>query len=458
MSEFKKYTRLMGFMALALVMAVVMAACGDATPTTAPAATTAASQATTAAGLATTAASMPTSAAAAAATGKLEIFSWWTSGGEADGLKAMYDIFKKQNPSTEIVNATVSGGAGTAAKTVLVTRMQGGQPPDSFQVHAGQELFGTWVVANKMEPITTLFKEQGWDKVMPKFLIDQITYKGEIYSVPVNVHRSNMLWYNKKIFDANGLTAPKTVEDFYKVAETLKAKGITPLAVGGKDKFEVAHLFESILLATFGQEEYGKLFQDPTAWASPKALQAVQTLDKMLSYSNTDRSALTWGDAAQKVLDGTAGMTIMGDWASGYFTSKGAKPGVEYGYAAAPGNDGVFMWLSDSFGLPKGVKNRESATAWLKVAGSKEGQDAFNVKKGSIPARTDANKSLYDEYLKWSIEQFGSVKLAPSVVHGAAANEAYMSAFGNALTVFSADKDVKTLTAALADAAKELKL
>jgi glucose/mannose transport system substrate-binding protein len=447
MTKMVSRNRFLATAVLSLMLAALLAACGDPTATTAPATTAA---------VATTSGVMPTSAAGAAGK-KLEIFSWWTSGGEADGLNAMYGVFKKMYPNTEIVNATVTGGAGSNAKTVLVTRMQGGQPPDSFQVHAGQELIGTWVVANKMEPITSIFKEQGWDKVMPKLLLDQITYNGEIYSVPVNIHRSNMLWYNKKVFDSNGLKPPKTLDEFYSVAETLKAKGITPLSVGGKDKFETPHLFESVLLATYGPDDYPKIFAKGSKLTEDARMdKAIQTLEKMLGYANADRSSLSWSDAAQKVLDGTAAMTIMGDWAEGYFISKGAKPNVEFGYAAAPGTDGVFMWLSDSFGLPKGAPNRDSALAWLKLCGSKEGQDAFNPKKGSIPARTDADKSLYDEYLKWSIEQFGSTKLAPSVVHGAAANEAYSAAYGNALNVFSADKDTKSLSKALKDAAKEL--
>src|SRR5687767_3955652 len=173
------------------VLAIVLAACG---PAAAPATEAPAT-------------------GAPAGEAKLEIFSWWTNPGEADGLAAMYDIYTQQNPGVEIINATVSGGAGTNAKTVLVTRMQGGQPPDSFQVHAGQELIGTWVVADKMEPITQLFKDEGWDKVMPQTLLEQITHEGEIYSVPVNIHRSNILWYNKKIFDDNGLTPPTTLDD-----------------------------------------------------------------------------------------------------------------------------------------------------------------------------------------------------------------------------------------------------
>ncbi|MEJ7651908.1 MAG: hypothetical protein WKH64_00365 [Chloroflexia bacterium] len=114
------------------------------------------------------------------------------------------------------------------------------------------------------------------------------------------------------------------------------------------------------------------------------------------------------------------------------------------------------MWLSDSFGLPEGAPHRDNAIAWLKVAGSKAGQDAFNPKKGSIPARTDADKSLYDEYLKYSIDRFASDKLAPSVVHGAAANETYMSEYGNLLNVFSADQDQDALNQGLTDSADQL--
>ena len=58
------------------------------------------------------------------------MFSWWTAGGEADGLNAMYDIYKKAYPNVEIINATVAGGAGTNAKAVLSTRLTGGDPPD----------------------------------------------------------------------------------------------------------------------------------------------------------------------------------------------------------------------------------------------------------------------------------------------------------------------------------------
>jgi glucose/mannose transport system substrate-binding protein len=397
-----------------------------------------------------------TAAPAAAAGGqKLEIFSWWTNGGEATGLAEMFKVYQAKNPGVEIVNATVAGGAGTNARAVLQSRLTGNQPPDSWQVHAGRE---TLSYVDQLQPLTSFFKEQGLDKVMPQLLLDQLNINGEIYTVPVNIHRSNMLWYNPKVFADNNLKPPATLDEFYTVAEALKAKNITPLAVGGKDGFESAHLFESVLLATFGPDDYTKLWTgDATAWADERVLTSIDTMAKMLGYANSDRSALGWADAAQLVLDGKAGMTIMGDWAEGYFLSKNAKPNEGFAWAAAPGTDGVFMWLSDSFGLAKGAPHQEQALAWLAVCGSKEGQDAFNPLKGSIPARTDADKSKYDEYLKWSIDQFAADKLAPSAMHGAATTVAYQTTYRNAMEVFSSDPtDTKTLVTALTDAVADL--
>ena len=399
----------------------------------------------------------PAAAPAPTAEGKkMEIFSWWTNGGEADGLNAMFEIFTAKNPDVEIINATVAGGAGTNAKTVLKTRLQGGQPPDTWQVHAGKELT-QYVDAGQMEPLTDFFVEQGFDKNMPQLLLDQITYNGEIYSVPVNIHRSNVLWYNIKVFGDNNIVPPTTFAEFFAVADKLKAAGVIPLAVGGADKFEAPHLFESVLLGVYGQEDYVKLVGgDAGLWGDARLDTSINTMARMLSYSNEDRASIGWSSAADMVLEGKAAMTIMGDWAHGYMMSKGAAAGTDYGYAPAPGNGGVFMWLSDSFGLAKGAPHPEEAKAWLAVAGSRAGQDAFNPKKGSIPARTDADQSLYDVYLKYSIKSFGSDKLSPSIVHGAGAPEPYMALYGNALNVFSSDLDGDTLKSSLVEATAEL--
>ena len=170
--------------------------------------------------------------------GRLEIFSWWTTGGEAAGLNALFDQYKRGNPGVDIINATVAGGAGSNAKAVLKTRMLGGAPPDSFQIHMGHELTDTWVVTGKMEPLDDIYTQMGWNTAFPKGVLDIVSYNGKPYSVPVNIHRANVLWYNTKVFSENGLTPPETFDDFFAVADVLKGKGITPLAFADQEGFE----------------------------------------------------------------------------------------------------------------------------------------------------------------------------------------------------------------------------
>ncbi len=84
----------------------------------------------------------------------LTIFTWWTAGGEKEGLDQLIALYEKNNPGKKIIDAGVAGGAGTNAKAVLKTRMLGGDPPGSFQVHGGAELMQTWVKPNLMASLS----------------------------------------------------------------------------------------------------------------------------------------------------------------------------------------------------------------------------------------------------------------------------------------------------------------
>jgi glucose/mannose transport system substrate-binding protein len=97
--------------------------------------------------------------APAAGDEEVEVFSWWTGGGEAAGLDAMIEVFNEKNPDIEFVNSAVAGGAGTNARAVLATRLSQNEPPDSWQGHAGQELIGTYV---KDKKISFTIKRVGW--------------------------------------------------------------------------------------------------------------------------------------------------------------------------------------------------------------------------------------------------------------------------------------------------------
>lgn len=380
----------------------------------------------------------------------VEIFSWWTAGGEADGLEAMFEVFADTYPDYEIENAAVAGGAGTEARAVLATRLSQDDPPESWQGHAGQELIGTYVAAEEIEPLNDLFEEEGWLDVMPEGLIEQISQDGNIYSVPVNIHRANVLWYVPANLEEWGVDVPTTWDEFLDVAAELDSQGVTPLALGFQ--WTAMHLLETVLLGELGPDAYAALWDGSGDWSSAEVTGALETFAAVLEYTNDDASTIEWDAAAQLVADGDAAFQVMGDWAEGYFKTQELEPGEGFGWAPAPGTDGVFQFLSDSFVLPVDVGNREGALAWLRVAGSLEGQDAFNPLKGSIPARSDGDRSLYDAYLTSAMDDWESDTVVGSLAHGVVANDAWKAEIDTAIGLFLSDGDVEAFQQALVDA------
>ncbi|RME61925.1 MAG: carbohydrate ABC transporter substrate-binding protein [Caldilineae bacterium] len=392
---------------------------------------------------------------AAAGENQLEIFSWWTSGGEVEALNALYAVYSKRYPDVEIINAALAGGMGQGGnmKALLETRMQGGQPPDSFQVHLGRELIDGHVIPGRMEPLDFLYEEEGLYEVFPKDLIDIASYDGHPWSVPVNIHRSNVLWYRTDKLEAAGVEPPKTWDEAFAVAEKLKEKGIPAFAIAEADGNFSGHEFENVLVAVMGPEKYRGLFDGSVGWDDPLVTEALEVLNRVYDYANPDYLSTSWGDINDRyVADDGPAMMIMGDWTHGVLKSKGF---TTYHWQPAPGTEGIFIVLSDSFGLPKQAPHRENAVNWLRVCGSKEGQDAFNPPKGSIPARTDADPAVYDEYQLEAMADFKSNVLVPSIQHGAAAKQSFLLDYDIAINNLATNRDVATAQAMLVQAAED---
>jgi glucose/mannose transport system substrate-binding protein len=384
---------------------------------------------------------------------QVEVFSWWTGKGEQEGLDAMTADFKAKNPGIEFVNAAVSGGAGTNAKAILANRLQAGNPPDAYQRHAGLELADD-IKAGKVEDLTPLYAAQGWNDKLPKGLLDAITINGKIYAVPVNIHRANLLWFVPRTLQALGISGPpKTWKEFLTQAAAIKAKGKTPLAIG--PQWTQKHLLETVLLGELGPDKYTGLWNGKTDWASAEVSAALDTFKQVLAVSDIKSSAADWQPQADRVIDGAAVYTVMGDWLDAYWgRAKKLAFKTDYDVVPSPGSAGVYDFLSDSFALPVGAKHRGAAEKWLIECGSVQGQDLFNPQKGSVPARTDADKSKYQGYLAGALKdwQDPATKIVGSLAHGVVANNALGAEMDTALAIFVDSRDSAAFAAAVTKA------
>jgi glucose/mannose transport system substrate-binding protein len=384
---------------------------------------------------------------------QVEIYSWWTGPGEEDGLRAMVADFQARNPGVHVVNAAVSGGAGSNAKAILASRLLANDPPDSYQRHAGLELADD-VRSGKVQDLTGLYAEQGWTKALPRGLLDKLTIDGRLYAVPVNIHRANLIWYRPATLRALGIAAPpRSWSEFLQQAAVIRAKGLTPLTVG--PEWTQKHLLETVLLGELGPDGYEQLWSGPGAWGWPVTRAALDTYRKVLAYTDIASSAADWQPQLDRVTSGSAVYAVMGDWVYSYLSiTRKLAWDKDFAVAASPGTDGVFDFLSDSFTLPVGTRHPDLARRWLIECGSVAGQDLFNPLKGSIPARTDVDSSRYTGYLAWDLTQWRDprTRIVGSLAHGVVADNGWNAEIDTALELFLRDGNTARFAQTVANA------
>lgn len=384
---------------------------------------------------------------------EVEVFTWWAAGSEKAALDALVGAFEEQHPNVKFVNGAVAGGAGSAAKDLLQSRLQANDPPDTFQAHAGAELTD-YINAAQLEDVSNLYDEFKLRDAFPSDLIDRLTVDGKIYSIPSNIHRANVVWANPAVLTEAGLDPAakyQSLDDWFPALDAVKAAGKTPLSIA--TTWTQVHLLETVLLSELGADAYSGLWDGKTDWKGAEVKGALESFQKLMSYTNTDRDGLDWPDATQQVIDGTAAFNVMGDWAVAAFDEAGKVGGTDYTYFPVPGTDGTFDFLADSFTLPVGAPHPDGAKAWLETVGSLEGQTAFNKVKGSIPARTDADPAEFSAYQQTAIESFGKDTIVSSLAHGAAAPIAVLNAISDATSKFTTGaSDLATFQSELAAA------
>ncbi len=378
--------------------------------------------------------------AASSQAGEVEVLHWWTSGGEAKSISVLKDMVADAGHSWK--DFAVAGGGGENAYTVLRSRAVSGNAPASAQIK-GLEI-QEWGDLGFLADLTAVANANKWDSILPSVVADVMKHDGKYVAAPVNVHRVNWMWANKKVLDDNGIKAPTSMKELWAAAEMLQAKGIVPIAHGGQP-WQDATTFESIVLAVGGAEFFNDVFveHDAKALQSDTMKTAFDEFKKVKKYIDKGAPGRDWNVATSMVIKGEAAFQFMGDWAKGEFSAAGKKPGTDYYCLAFPGTDGEFTFNIDSLAMFK-QRSSENEAAQMKTAElilSPKFQDVFNMNKGSIPVRLDQDMSGFDSCAQASMKTFKEASasgkgLVPSMAHGMSTTSAVQGAIYDVATEF----------------------
>ena len=349
------------------------------------------------------AAAMMGSTAAMAA--DLEVTHWWTSGGESAAVAEFARLFNETG-NTWVDSALA--GSGTGANPVIISRILGGDPMGATQMNTGRDAEGL-IEAGLIRDLTPIAEEEGWkDFYADPGLFDACTYDGKIYCVPVNIHSWHWLWLSTAAYEKAGTAVPKDWNEYVASWPALREAGVVPfgLAAGW-----ALNGIPGVLLADVGGPDlYMKVNKDHDAEAvrSPEFRKVAEAWAALRDVVDPAEVVPQFGDVANQLLAGEAGGNIHGDWIQGEFAVAGATPGVEYDCLPGLGLTNRIEGGGDAFYfpvLPEGTAQDviDAQTTLAKLLVSKEAQVAFNLKKGSMPIRTDIDLSTANDCMKKAI-------------------------------------------------------
>ncbi|ATY83216.1 sugar ABC transporter substrate-binding protein [Aeromonas veronii] len=357
------------------------------------------------------------------AASQVEVLHWWTSGGEAKAVEVLKSEWTKQGNQWN--DFAVQGGGGKSAMTVLKSRALAANPPEAAHLK-GYEL-KEWAGLGFLRDLSPMAEHLGWYSQMPPMVRATLSQNGALMAVPTGIHRVNWLWLNRKIFERNKLTPPTDWAQFVTVADQLKKRGITPLAIGN-EPWQLAVLFETVALGEGGKEFYRKAFleQDSATLTGPDMVQVLTRFQQLRAYVPQKYAGLKWHQATNLLESGGAAMQVMGDWVKGELSAGNYRPGEDIACLPSPGSAGLFSYNLDSIAM---FKQRDPAQ--LQAQGdlaqllmTPKFQEEFNRVKGSIPALTNPDMSKFDRCAVRSYQDFLLAEkqdnLLPSMAEGMA--------------------------------------
>jgi len=350
--------------------------------------------------------------APSAQAGEVEVLHYWTSGGEA----ASVAFLKEQLAASGVdwVDFAVAGGAGESAMTVLKSRAISGNPPTAAQIKGPS--IQDWGELGFLTSIDDVAKANNWDQILPEVVSDVMKYEGEYVAAPVNVHRVNWLWANPEVFRKAGATVPTTWDDFMVQAQKLKDAGYIALAHGGQ-AWQDATVFEAVVLGVGGADYYNKAFvqADMDALNSATTKKVFETFGQLRQFVDINSPGRDWNLATSMVINGEAGMQIMGDWAQGEFAVAGQVAGTDYSCLPGLGVTELLSTGGDAFYFPvlsdeaEIAAQSELAALMLRPAT----QVAFNLAKGSLPVRGDIDLSTANDCMQKGLALLADGALLP---------------------------------------------
>jgi raffinose/stachyose/melibiose transport system substrate-binding protein len=290
-------------------------------------------------------------------------------------------LFQEKYPNVKLEFTNTPGG-GMNYLTKLTTELAAGNAPDVFKCWLTGRL-EPFVTAKRIRPLNSFLDARPeLKKTINPQAIALSTFGDSFYALP-NQKSGEVVFYNKKIFAANGISVPKTYDEFMAACAKLKAAGITPIGVGGASIWPVSVPYMMLFARMQGPALYEEVVLNHKAkWDDPAFAQTGAKLQEMVRAGifNPNVNATNHEEARAGFGTGKFAIIFDGVWnISRFSTALGEDLGF-FSFPAVPGGKGNIndqvVNFDDGFAISSNTKNLAAAEAFLEFIFSPERQIA----------------------------------------------------------------------------------
>ncbi len=295
------------------------------------------------------------------------------------------DEFKKANPDVDVKVSFIE----EEAYKVQLPGWLSTQAPDIINWHNGERM-AFYASRGLLEDLSEDWKKNGWDSTYASTK-EASSWQGKQYSAPT-VYYSWGMFYRKDLFKKVGIAGePKSWDEFLEACKKLKAAGIAPIAVGGRDAWTLAGWFDYLDLRINGNAFHQQLMAGDVAYTDPRVKKVYTAWKSLIDNKYFIDNALSYDlDGAQPFLfQGKAAMMLMGT-----FIAKGfpAKLAPEMGYFQFPIIDANVPTAeegpTESIHIPAKARNKTDARRFIAFVGTPAISAKLADGLGSLPANS----------------------------------------------------------------------
>lgn len=317
-------------------------------------------------------------AAPALAETELNFWSWRQE--DIAGYEAIIAEFEKTHPDIHIV---YTPHEAKAYNTILTTALAGGSGPDIIHTRAYGSLENI-SGAGYLEPLDGQVDLSLLSK--DELLGTTLRSDGKVYAVPF-ASQTVVVYYNKDIFDAQGITPPETFEEFKAVAAQLKDAGITPLANGTADGWTIEVMSGAFMPNFYGSDFFGQVTSGATDFEDPRYVTALGKMAELAEFMPVGFEGVDYATMKALFTSGAAAMFVGGSWEINGFRDAGLNFDMMPGPSAEAGGERmVATWMDGGYAVNAASPNKEAALEFIRFTATTPFAQMLTDQLNNIPA------------------------------------------------------------------------